>query len=57
LAAISATDAETLSHHVAVGELSLDRLLDQVATSDEPGRKLLADAAAMRLFARGFQVC
>jgi magnesium chelatase family protein len=30
-------------------------LLDQVATPDEPGRKLLADAAAaMRLSARGF---
>jgi magnesium chelatase family protein len=30
-------------------------LLDRVATSDEPGRKLLADAAAaMRLSARGF---
>ena len=40
----SATNAE------ADGEL-----LDQVATPDEPGRKLLADAAAaMRLSARGF---
>jgi magnesium chelatase family protein len=30
-------------------------LLDRVATPDEPGRKLLADAsAAMRLSARGF---
>jgi magnesium chelatase family protein len=30
-------------------------LLDEVATPDEPGRKLLADAAAaMRLSARGF---
>ena len=30
-------------------------LLDKVATPDEPGRKLLADAsAAMRLSARGF---
>jgi magnesium chelatase family protein len=30
-------------------------LLDQVATPDKPGRKLLADAAAaMRLSARGF---
>ena len=30
-------------------------LLDSVATPDEPGRKLLADAAAaMRLSARGF---
>jgi magnesium chelatase family protein len=30
-------------------------LLDAVATPDEPGRKLLADAAAaMRLSARGF---
>jgi magnesium chelatase family protein len=30
-------------------------LLDKVATPDEPGRKLLADAAAaMRLLARGY---
>ena len=87
LAAIGATDAETLSHYVAVGELSLDgRIaaspgvllaaitphrsicpasqgseaswagqLDVIAAPDEPGRKLLADAAAaMRLSARGF---
>ena len=46
--ATTATGARTNAE--ADGEL-----LDQVATPDEPGRKLLADAAAaMRLSARGF---
>src|SRR5436190_1836692 len=42
-------------HGVRTNAEADGELLDQVATPDEPGRKLLADAAAaMRLSARGF---
>ena len=42
-------------HGVRTNAEADGKLLDEVATPDEPGRKLLADAAAaMRLSARGF---
>ena len=45
----------TTAHGVRTNAEADGELLDAVATPDEPGRKLLADAAAaMRLSARGF---
>lgn len=56
VAAARAIQTERYSHHPARTNCEADGdLLDRVATPDEPGRKLLAQAAeAMRLTARGY---
>jgi magnesium chelatase family protein len=54
-AARAVQSARYRDHPVRTNAEADGELLDSVATPDEPGRKLLADAAAaMRLSARGF---
>ena len=56
MAAARAVQSARYADHKARTNAEADgELLDSVATPDDPGRKLLADAAAaMRLSARGF---
>ncbi|HVG26466.1 MAG TPA: ATP-binding protein [Acidobacteriaceae bacterium] len=56
VAAAREVQSRRYNSHAARTNAEADgELLDEVATPDEPGRKLLADAAnAMRLSARGF---
>ena len=54
-AARDVQSARYVGHKVRTNAEADGELLDRIATPDEPGRKLLADAAlAMRLSARGF---